>query len=362
MPGNPIHVPVRASLVAQTAAVLRAEISNGRWQQCLPGEYELCALLHVSRVTLRAALAQLQREGWLRARQGRRREIVAPPGERSAAGADTRVVLLTAEPLQNLPTFTVYWIDALREQLSDAGFHFEVHVSRNVYGARGRHALQSLTRTIQPAAWVLYRSTLEMQRWFAAHALRAVITGSRHPGVELPGVDLDYRATCRHATGQFIARGHRRLALINPESGTGGELESEQGFLEAVAQTTVGGAVGSVVRHDGSVAGICGRLEALFRKPEPPTALLVSRPAHVLTVLGHLLRRGLRVPQDVALISRDDDSFLEHVVPSVARYASDPALFAHKLSKIVLTVATGGGLTAADHRLMPHFVRGDSFG
>lgn len=348
--------------MAQTATVLRTEIGAGRWQQCLPGEHELCALLHVSRVTLRAALAQLQREGWLRARQGRRREIVAPAGERRPTGAETRVVLLTAEPLPNLPTFTVYWIDALREQLSDAGFHLEIHVSRNVYGVRGRHALQSLAWTIQPAAWVLYRSTLEMQRWFASHAARAVITGSRHPGVELPGVDLDYRATCRHATGQFIARGHRRLALINPESGTGGELESEQGFLEAVAQTTASGALGSVVRHDGSIAGICNRLDALFRKPERPTALLVSRPAHVLTVLGHLLQRGLRVPQDVALISRDDDSFLEHVVPSVARYATNPSLFAHKLSKLVLAVATGGGLATVDHRLMPHFVRGDSLG
>lgn len=362
MPAKPIQVPVRASLVAQTVGVLRTEIGTGRWRQSLPGEHELCALLHVSRVTLRAALAQLQREGWLRAAQGRRREVVAPRGQRSRIGGnDTRVVLLTAEPLQNLPTFAVYWIDALREHLSDAGFHLEVHVSRSVYGARSRHALQELTQTIRPAAWVLYRSTLEMQRWFSAHAQPAVVTGSRHPGVELPSVDRDYRATCRHATGLFIAKGHRRLVLINPESGTGGELESEQGFLEAVAQTTVPGVQGVVLRHDGSVTGICNRLDACFRKPEPPTALLVSRPAHVLTVVGHLLRRGLKLPQDVALISRDDDSFLEHVVPSVARYASNPSTFAQKLSKIVLAVAAGGVLTAADHRIMPHFVRGESF-
>jgi len=172
---------------------------------------------------------------------------------------------------------------------------------------------------------------------------------------------VHYRATCRHAAGQFLARNHRCLVLVNPESGTGGELESEQGFLEGATNTTAAGVQASVVQHDGSVNGICTRLDALFRKPTPPTALLVSRPAHVLTVMGHLMRRGLRLPQDVALISRDDDSFLEHVVPSVARYASNPSAFAQKLSKIVLEVAGGGVLTAADHHIMPHFVRGDSF-
>lgn len=354
-------VPRRASLVAQTIAILRDEISSGRWHRWLPGENELCGQLHVSRVTLRAALTQLQREGWLRSNQGQRRKILTKRASRRAAAANNRVVLLTAEPLQTLPVFAVFWIDALREQLSDANFHLEVHVSRSVYGARSGHALKALTDTIHPAVWVLYRSTGEMQRWFSAKALPGVITGSRHPGVELPSLDADYRATCRHAAGQLLAKGHRRLVLLNPETGTGGELESEQGFNEAITQTPTADVQAAVVRHDGTVAGICTRLEALFRKPAPPTALLVSRPVHVLTVLGHLMRRGIKVPQGVALISRDDDSFLEHVVPSVARYSSNPSAFAQKLSKIVLEVAAGGVLSAADHRIMPHFLCGETF-
>jgi LacI family transcriptional regulator len=100
----------------------------------------------------------------------------------------------------------------------------------------------------------------------------------------------------------------------------------------------------------------------LLRKPERPTALLVSRPAHVLTVMGHLMRRGIKLPQDMVLISRDDDSFIEHVVPSVARYSSNPSAFAEKLSKLVLGIAAGGVLAAADHRIMPHFLRGETFG
>lgn len=348
-------------MVAQTVAILREEIQQRRWQKWLPGEHELCGQLHVSRVTLRAALTQLQREGWVRVSQGRLREVVARRGRGTRGAANRRVVLLTAEPLQSLPSLAVFWIDGLREQLSGAGFHLEVHVSRSVYGARSDDALKTLTQTIRPAAWVLYRSTLAMQRWFSTHALPGVITGSRHQGIELPSVDVDYRATCRHAAGQFLAKGHLRLALLNPESGTGGERESEEGFKEAVAQFATPAAQAVVVRHDGTVGDICNRLDALLRKPDRPTALLVSRPVHVLTAHGHLLRRGVKVPHEMCVISRDDDSFLEHVVPSVARYASNPSTFAQKLAKVVLAVAERGVSSAADHRIMPHFVRGETF-
>ncbi len=356
------QVPRKPTLVAQTVSVLREEIQQGRWRQWLPGENELCGQLHVSRVTLRAALKELQREGMLRTSQGRRREVVPQSRTRSRQTANHRVVLLTAEPLQALPTFAVCWIDGLREQLSDAGFHLEIHVSRLVYGARTTGALEALIRTARPAVWVLYRSTLEMQRWFATHALPGVITGSRHPGVLLPSVDVDYRATCRHAAGQFLAKGHRRLALLNPESGTGGELESEEGFREALKPAIWARAEAVVARHDGSVGSVCRALDRLLRQPERPTALLVSRPVHVLSALGHLPLRGIKVPRDMAVISRDDDSFLEHVVPSVARYSSDPSAFAQRLSRVVLKVAESGLSTVADQKLMPHFVRGQTFG
>jgi len=354
------QVPRRASLVTQTVAFVRVEISARRWQRWLPGEHELCEQLHVSRRTLRAALKQLQREGWLKVSQGRRREIIQKRAARSRVV--NNVVLLTPKPLQSLPSSVVCWIDGLREQLSDASYHLQVHVSRSVYGSLNEHAVKMLTQTVRPAAWVLYQSTYQMQRRFSLAALPCVITGTRHQGIELPSVDLDYRAACRHAAGQFLARGHRRVVLINPESGTGGEQQSEQGFHEAFKQLPASDVQASVVRHDGTVAGICGRLDTLFHKSAPPTALLVSRPVHVLTVIGYLLRRGIKVPQQVGVISRDDESFLEHVVPSVARYASLPSAFAQKLSAMVLEIADGGVLAAVDHRIMPDFVKGESFG
>jgi LacI family transcriptional regulator len=201
-----------------------------------------------------------------------------------------------------------------------------------------------------------------MQQWFSKHALPCVIAGSRHPNVPLSSVDVDYQATCRHAVGQFLARKHKCLAFLNPDSGAAGDLKIEQGFLEA-AKTGHGGEVQAmVVRHDGTVQGICNKLDLLLKRPHPPTALLVSRPAFVLTAMSHLLRRKLNLPREVALISRDDESLLASMVPTVARYASSPTIFARKVSRLVLQMVRGAAFSRDNILVMPSFVAGQTLG
>jgi len=63
-------VPKRSSLVAQTAVIFRDGIKAGLWKDCLPGKLGLGRRLQASRLTLRAALERLQREGWCRSGQG----------------------------------------------------------------------------------------------------------------------------------------------------------------------------------------------------------------------------------------------------------------------------------------------------
>jgi LacI family transcriptional regulator len=250
----------------------------------------------------------------------------------------------------------------LREQLDEAGFHLEVRESRAAFGARPERALAVLAQKSAPAGWVLYQSTAALQHWLSERGWPGVITGSRHEGVRLPSVDLDYRAACRHAAGLFSARGHCTVALLNPGQGLAGDRESEAGFLEGFPANPAGQASGLVVQHDGTVEGICRRLDALLARPQPPTALLVSKPHHVLTVMSHLALRRVRIPEDLALISRDHESFLDHVLPSVTRYVASPTAMAQRVSRLVLEMVRSGLVAPEDHRIMPAFKSGATLG
>ena len=355
------RLPQKSSLMAQTTAILRERIQSGEWRKRLPSEHELCAQLRVARMTLRGALQELQRAGLVRCSQGKRREIVARP-RRAKSVASGRVLLLTRVPLQFQPPFDAFWANELRAALGEAGYHLEFHAERAVYGRGLASSLEMLVEQSRPVGCVLTNSTRKMQQWFSRRRFPCVIVGSRHPGVDLPFVDKAYRAVCRHAVGLLLARGHQHLALVNPDSGAAGDLESEQGFNEGIAQTRRKNIQGSVVWHDGTVTDICTKLNTLMRRREPPTALLVSRSMNVLTVMGHLMRCSLRFPQDVSLISRDHDSFLERMVPSVARYVVNPETMASRICSAVLEVVRSGLASAANHQIMPEFREGETLG
>lgn len=348
------RLPQRASLVAQTAELLRETIASGQWPHWLPGELELTRRLHVSRVTLRAALSELEREKLIRAGQGRRREIIRQRATRPVAALSRTVALLSPVPLHRLVTSTIFWIDELREHLTAAGWSLEVHESAAAYRRRPAHALEELAARLHPAGWILFRSTPEMQRWFSERALPAVIAGSRHPEVTLSSVDVDHFAICRHAAGRFLAHGHAELAIVRPESKLAGDLESVAGF-----HSGTGCEVPAAI-HDGSIRSICAHLRRLFARSPHPTGLFVFQALHMLTVLGWLQRRGLRVPDDVSVVCRDDDPFLEFVVPVPARYALNAALFARKISRLATGLVAAGAIRPRDYRILPNFVAGET--
>lgn len=357
-----IKLPNRVTLLSQTASVLRQHFAARPAGERLPGERELARQVGVSRPTLSAALAVLEREGVLRTRPKSGR-VLSKPGKGSASNAGSHnVKLLLPVALSVVEPRVLFWIDELREVLAREHHQLEILPRPGLYSKRPQQLLKKLVMCERPSAWVLVLSTREMQEWFAARGLPAIIAGSRYEGVRLPAVDRDQAAACQHAVGRFVAKGHRRLALLLPQTAAAGDLKSEAGFKAGVAAAGTAVDTGSVTRHDGTVEAVCTAIDRLLAREQPPTAFLVAQARHALTALGHLIQRGLRFPENVVLIARDHDSFLEAVVPSVARYRVDPEAFAHKLSRVVREVTSGGNPSAREHLLIPELIPGRTLG
>jgi LacI family transcriptional regulator len=270
--------------------------------------------------------------------------------------------VLTRLPMQEVLPFALCWIGRLREILARAGLELEIHSGRRWYSRRPEKDLAALTRQRPAAAWLLFVTSERMQRWFVDSGLPAVLSGSCHPGIELPSVDFDYRAICRHAAGQLLRRGHRRVVLLMQGAETAGDIESAAGFMEAFQGRAATGAVPTIAYHQGTPESIRRKLHEILRETLAPTAFIVARSMPALMTASELLRRGLRVPGDVSVIARDSDHFHEYFSPQLARYRADPEAHARRLSRIILRLARGENASAMRIRLMPEFLAGESLG
>jgi len=355
-----LHLPKRTSLIAETADALREAIESGVWQEALPGERELADRFQVSRPTLREALKILQKEKVIDVAHGKRRTIV--PGERSPLLRSRRVTAISQHPPHQMSPLIVFYMNELRRHIQNAGLELEIIADHRLRGAGPEDLLEQLTRTSSAACWLLLSVSETVQRWFDTHGLPAIVVGSCFPGVNLPSLDLDYRAVCRHAAGVLLGQGHRNIAFLAQTARGAGDEASEEGFLQAAQQSGHADLHATIAHHDGTRHDICRKLERLMRPSSRPTALLVSRPMHFLTAHTFLLQNGTRFPQDLSLISRDNDTYLAQLVPDPARYIFRRRHFASRMGRLVIQMATAGSVPKRQFRIVPQFHPGETVG
>lgn len=355
------EIPQRANLAAQVADILRHELRQGVYLEFLPGERDLCAHFQVSRMTLREALKNLQREGLIEVSKGSLRRVTAKAKDNSPVTFPKTVAVLGALDYHIVPPFMLFLITRLQEHLRDAGCSLEIHIHPRFVSGRWQKEMDELVRQRRVDCWVLLAVGRFLGPWFAKHRIPAVCVGSTTGEAHLPCLGVDYRAICRHAVGVMRSRGHNRLALVLPRLGPVSDAPIVEGFLSGVPASTQGRDVQTKVAfHNGQVTGIASTLHTLFRSTAPPTGLVVARPKHVLTVMSWLMKSGIRVPEDVSLISTSYEAYLSSMLPSVAHYEFNWDVFAKRLFRMVLRLLNGGTLTPHETLLLSEFRDGDT--
>jgi DNA-binding LacI/PurR family transcriptional regulator len=252
-----------------------------------------------------------------------------------------------------MPPASLLVIGTLREQFARIRWRMELVVDAACYSRHPAKALEKLVRKVPAAAWLLMGSSAPMQHWFLKSAIPCLVLGTCPEELPLPSIDADYRAVCRHAGALFLRRGHRRIAMVLPVSSTGGDLDSERGMREALDGHAKASLL--VLRHRNK-ANLCALLDEALASSARPTAYLVARAVHALTVTMHLMRRGVRIPEDAVVLSRDDESFLWHASPSLGRYAVDAEHFARRAARAMRELAESGTLAPRTIRMMPKLI------
>jgi DNA-binding LacI/PurR family transcriptional regulator len=352
-------LPQKQTLPELVISRLREGIKGGEWEGALPAERALSEALEVSRSTLRLAISQLKDEGWLKL-VGKRTMIVK---RRKRTGANramkTRcIVFLSPAPLEQLSSDALIVYGELGRRLSSLGASIQFETSPAFSHRKVEGYLDKLASDSHADAWVLHRSTPEVQRYFQSRPTPAVLLGSAHPGISIPALNIDYAAALKHCMNALARLGHAtdRMALVVPAAHLAGHRKME-GAFQAENGTCI-------LRHDEQSENAPQLLTRAFSRAQKPTAFIVQRTSIAAQIHGLLQHRhALSLPRDISLACLEDAPFMEHLVPQITRYHIDRSRIVQFIFTSLSRQLSSGIIQNWSHRpLVPEVIPGDTLG
>lgn len=295
--------PIRLlSAAEQVAAHLRGEILRGGLSGEMPGIHQLAAGLVANHKTVKTALGLLEKEGLLVPQgSGRARRVAELPGD--APVPSLRVAILNYDTPEMIERYVIELLHGLLGAGHNAFFSGK---SLTEMGMDLRRVVKHVQRN-EADVWVVIGGSRDVLEWFAASGKPVFALFGRRGGLPIAGAGPDKAQAFTAVTRHLVGLGHRRIVLLSrrerrlPQPG-----EGERAFLAGLRAHGI--AVGSYHLPDWeeTVEGFYTRLESLFQS-SPPTALITDEAPFFLAAMQFLMGRGLRVPQDVSLVSADGD-------------------------------------------------------
>jgi DNA-binding LacI/PurR family transcriptional regulator len=186
----------------------------------------------------------------------------------------------------------------------------------------------------------------------------------RHPYfLNVASVDVENREGAHDAVAHLIDLGNRRVGLINGELQMEAAQARRDGYKQALLEAGIPIDAELMVEGFYSEAAAYQAMLKLLDLPRPPTAVFAASDTMAIGALHAIRDRGLRIPDDLALIGYDDLPIAANATPpltSVRQPVSEmgahavrvlieqikgqgPASSVRIPARLVLRESTGGG-------------------
>ena len=152
-------------------------------------------------------------------------------------------------------------------------------------------------------------------------------------------VDIDNVAAAREATAHLAATGRSTIATITGSLEMSAGRERLEGWHQAIA--AAGLEPGPVEEGDFSLESGGAAAERLIASGAPFDALFVASAKMAFTAIGALKRHGLRVPEDVAVTTIDNDFYARNPDMRLTTVDQHTALKGATIVEVLMRLISG---------------------
>ncbi|MBB1482928.1 LacI family DNA-binding transcriptional regulator [Tessaracoccus sp. MC1865] len=166
----------------------------------------------------------------------------------------------------------------------------------------------------------------------------AVLIGSL-PGNELPNVRVDDAAAMRFIVDHLAVQGHRRITHVPAPPNLIHTLRRSAAFAESCRE--LGIETPRIETNPGSINAGQAITQQLLMADNPPTAIIYDNEGLMLGGLGAITAMGVRIPDDVAIVSFEDSTLCRVASPPITSLAYDPAGLGAEATTLLLDLLGG---------------------
>lgn len=139
------------------------------------------------------------------------------------------------------------------------------------------------------------------------------------PDTLIPYVDANVELGAEAAVRHLVDQGHTRIGMItNAQFLYSTARQRRDGYLRALRAANLPTDQALIQEGDYTPASGIRAMNALLDSPNPPSAVFVASDVVAVGALQAVKQRGLRVPQDVAIIGFDDIPMAEYLDPPLS--------------------------------------------
>lgn len=172
-----------------------------------------------------------------------------------------------------------------------------------------------------------------------------VLVDRPSPTRDMCSVAVDDVKGSELAGAHLLANGHERIAFVNGSTKIQQCADRRSGMRKAIRRA--GRRIGDVLTEVtvGSLNADGGEraLEEILSRPEPVTAIACVNDLTALGVLRGLLRRRIRVPEDVAVVGYDDVEFAAVLATPLTSIRQPRYQLGQTAAGLLLAEAANGG-------------------
>ncbi len=295
---SPKYYQLKRHLLDQ---IQRGEFLPG---QQLDTEYVLAKQFNLSRQTVRQALGELEKEGWIVRQQGRGTFI-------SDQLRKPKPIALIIKSVSNY-TFPEI-LRGIENRLSEAGFELKFYLSQDNPELEGECLKKALDNEIEgliiePAKSIGQCRNLHYYQEFAKRHIPCLFIHSFWNELDPAYLVIDDCKGGYLATHYLLNLGHKRIAgIFNIDSSQG--VQRLTGFKKALQEYGIEPdqrLIGEYQYRTDFATFPFQFMQEILQRPQYPTAVFCYNDVDAIRALDAIRQAGLKVPDDISVIGYND--------------------------------------------------------